>query len=234
MFSTMLRRILCCLDYKTVHNCLLVIFGYFLQLTTFKKYAKFKASQISGHPLDTSWKKSTVINLWIFLLHITALYLKKYSRLAEECVCCPAPVTSAECHPRHRVSQNDSSQCLQRWSLGRGKKNPGRIEISSSQVYQSDSCQHCIKAVTQELFIFTAESWAVQRGFFSGGKRAEKVSAVNYVGRLTGEMTTMKSTLSTIRRLDLWQQSQNKDVTGSWRESFWDKECEWFFRDLVC
>lgn len=65
-------------------------------------------------------------------LHITALYLKKYCQLAEECVCCPAPVISAECHPRHRVSQNDSSQCLQRWSLGREKNRTDRNFILPS------------------------------------------------------------------------------------------------------
>lgn len=38
-----------------------------------------------------------------------------------------------------------------------GEKN-GWIEISYSQLYQSDSCQHCIKAEKRELFIFPAES----------------------------------------------------------------------------
>lgn len=37
------------------------------------------------------------------------------------------------------------------------KKKEGWIEISDFQVYQSDSCQHCIKAEKRELFIFTAE-----------------------------------------------------------------------------
>lgn len=41
------------------------------------------------------------------------------------------------------------------------RKKTGRIEISYSQVYQSDSCQRSIKAQKQELFIFSVESWIV-------------------------------------------------------------------------
>lgn len=53
---------------------------------------------------------------------------------------------------------------------GEGGGKTGWIEISYSQVYQSDSCQHCIKAETQELFIFTAESWNCGEGFLGGNR----------------------------------------------------------------
>lgn len=52
------------------------------------------------------------------------------------------------------------------------KKKTGRIEISYSQVYQSDSCQHSINAEKQELFIFTAECWTVEGVFW--GNRVER------------------------------------------------------------
>lgn len=115
-----------------------------------------------------------------------------------------------------------------------GGKKTGRIEISYSQVYQSDSCQHCITAEKQELFIFTAESWTVEGGFL--GKRGRKVWGVNYAGWLRGKTVTMKSTLSTIVHLDLWQQSQNKavtesDVKGGVLTQRWG--LKWIFRDLV-
>ena len=115
-----------------------------------------------------------------------------------------------------------------------GGKKTGRIEISYSQVYQSDSCQHCIKAEKQELFIFTAESWTVEGEIL--GKWDRKVCSVNYAGWLRGKTVTMKSTLSTIVHLDLWQQSQNKAVTAGWclRGSFNAKMRVWvIFRDLV-
>lgn len=116
-------------------------------------------------------KKCAEINLSIIRLHISALYLKKYCQLVYECVCCPAPVKAAECHPHHRVLQNDSSQCLQRWSLGKEKKKnkqdrskfhtPKYIKVTPVSIASKQRNRNCS---------FLQLGVGLWRGFLVGGE----------------------------------------------------------------
>lgn len=107
-----------------------------------------------------------MVLLWTIHLGIYSLHLKKCCQLAGDCVCWPAAVISAERHPHHRPRSHDNPRCLQRRSLGRGRKlmDPSFILPSGSKVTPVSAAS---KRGNGKLFTFTAAGWNLE-GFFWG------------------------------------------------------------------
>lgn len=111
-------------------------------------------------------KSASMISSRTIHSRVSSLHLKKYCQLAENCVCWPAAVISAERHLHHRPRSNDSPRCLQRWSPGRGRElmDPS---FHPPEWIKSDSCQRCVKAGKEETVHFYSGGLFLE-GFFWG------------------------------------------------------------------